>query len=87
VGIKYTPIPRLRLELRYQDIRKGPSYSAEQQYLQEPSKKFLEKVIYAQTQYLFSFNYEFSNNIYLVGNCNKTTTKNELYNAIYTNNN
>jgi len=87
IGLKYTPIPRLRLELRYQDIKKGPNYSAEEQYLQAPSKKFLETVIYAQTQYLFSLNYEFSNNIYLVGNCDKTTTSNELYNAIYTHNN
>ena len=87
LGIKYTPLPRLKLELRYQDIKKGPTYSAEQQYLQTPSKKFLETVVYAQTQYLFSFNYEFGNNMYFVGNCNKTTTRNEFYNAIYINNN
>jgi hypothetical protein len=87
MGIKYTPLPRLKLELRYQDIKKGPIYSAEQQYLQIPSKKFLETVVYAQTQYLFSFNYEFTNNMYLVGNSNKTTTRNEFYNAIYINNN
>lgn len=82
VGLKYTPISRLKLEVRYQDIKKGPTYSMEEQYIQQPEKKFLETVIYAQTQYYFKASYEVNNNIYILGNYNYTSTRNEYYNLV-----
>ena len=82
IGIKYTPISRLKLDFRFQNIRKGPSYSINDQYLQQPQKRFLENVIYTQTEYLFKASYELMNNIYLLGDCNSTSTRNEYYNTI-----
>ena len=37
----YTPIPRLKLQLKYQLVRKGEEGTLEQQYLQQPQPKFL----------------------------------------------
>ena len=82
IGFKYTPFARLKLDFRFQDIRKGPTYSLQDQYLQQPEKKFLESVIYTQTQYFLKASYEVVNNIYLLANCNYTSTRNEYYNLI-----
>jgi len=82
IGFKYTPISRLKLDFRFQDIKKGPSYSISDQYLQQPQKRFLESVIFSQKGYLFKASYELMNNIYILGNCNSTSTRNEYYNTI-----
>ena len=62
---KYTPAARLKLEARYQFIRKGPSYTTDQQYFQYPQPKFLESVIYNQNDLLLKLSYEWLHNIYV----------------------
>jgi hypothetical protein len=37
----YTPLPRLKLQLKYQFVRKGEEGTLDQQYLQQPQPKFL----------------------------------------------
>ena len=82
IGLRYSPMARLKLDFRFQDIRKGPSYSINDQYLQQPQKRFLENVIFTQNGYFFKASYEVRNNIYILGNCNSTITRNEYYNTI-----
>jgi predicted porin len=86
-GLKYTPFPRLRLDLRYENIRKGPEYSLEEQYLEVPTKKFLEKIIRKQRQLAFNINYELNNNIYFISNYNYTESHNNTINTILFNHN
>jgi hypothetical protein len=87
IGLKYTPIPRFRLELRYQNIRKGPEYSIEEQYLSTPTRYFLEYVTNKQSQFALSLNYELINNIYVLGNYNYTKSQNISAKSDYINNN
>ena len=86
-GLKYTPFPRLRLDLRYQNIRKGPEYSLEEQYLEVPTKKFLEYIIRKQRQLSFNINYELNNNIYFISNYNYTESHNNTINTMLFNHN
>jgi hypothetical protein len=87
VGLKYTPIPRFRLDLRYQYIRKGPEYTIEEQYLLVPTKYFLEYISNKQSQLTLGFNYEITNNIYLLGGFNNTESHNILSKSKISNNN
>lgn len=87
IGLKYTPIPRFRLDFRYQYIRKGPEYTIEEQYIAVPSKKFLENISNKQSQLAIGFNYEITNNIYLLGGFNNTESINILTNSKISNTN
>ncbi len=87
IGLKYTPIPRFRLELRYQNIRKGPEYSIEEQYLSIPTRYFLEYVTNKQSQFALSLNYELTNNIYVLSNYNYTKSQNISAKSDFINNN
>ncbi|MBU0695829.1 MAG: capsule assembly Wzi family protein, partial [Bacteroidetes bacterium] len=63
--IKYTPIPRLKTSLTFQEVRKGDEGTIEQQYLAEPQPPFLFNLQKIQTTFTFSTSYEWINNLYL----------------------
>jgi hypothetical protein len=62
--IKYTPIPRLRLSVRHEMIRKGGANSIEQQYFAQPQPKFLNNLQFKQTQTIGRAVYEWKQNLY-----------------------
>ena len=57
---KYSPIPRLKTTLRYQEIRKGPSGSLQEQYFGQPQMPFMQTVLLEQKTWLFQANYEYT---------------------------
>nr|MBC7613683.1 hypothetical protein [Pseudopedobacter sp.] len=63
--IKYTPIPRLKTSLTFQEVRKGDGGTIEQQYLAEPQPPFLFNLQRIQTTFAFNTSYEWMNNLYL----------------------
>ncbi|MBM3413320.1 MAG: capsule assembly Wzi family protein [Bacteroidetes bacterium] len=54
----YTPLPRLKLQLKYQFLRKGDEGTLEQQYLQQPQPKFLFGQRRQWSDFLFKATYE-----------------------------
>jgi hypothetical protein len=54
----YTPIPRLKLQLKYQFVRIGEEGTLEQQYLQQPQPKFLFGERKQWNDLLFKASYE-----------------------------
>ena len=84
---KYTPVARLKLEARYQYIRKGPSYTTDQQYFQQPQPKFLESTVYSQSDLLLKMSYEWKHNIYFQAfyNYQKTNFKTSSTSNAYNN--
>lgn len=67
-NLKYTPIPKLKLWLQYQYIRKGGAGSLDQQYFQEPQPPFLFNYQFSQKEWFMQASYEWFNNLYLIGN-------------------
>lgn len=65
--LKYTPMPRLKMALRYQFLRKGGQGSIDQQYFQEPQPPFLFDLQLKQQEWHFQCSYEWYNNLYLTG--------------------
>jgi hypothetical protein len=65
VEIKYTPIPRLRLSVRQERLRKGGKNSTEQQYFATPQPRFLNNLQFKQWTSTARAVYEWKNNIYL----------------------
>ena len=62
---KYTPIPKLKLYARYQDIRKGEAGSIVEQYLAEPQPAFLNNYQKNRKDLFLQANYEWLHNVYL----------------------
>jgi len=62
--IKYTPIPRLRLSVRHEMIRKGGENSIEQQYFAQPQPKFLNNLQFKQNHTTGRAVYEWKQNLY-----------------------
>lgn len=62
--IKYTPIPRLRINLRHEMIRKGGANSVDQQYFAQPQPKFLNNLQFKQQQTMGRVVYECKQNLY-----------------------
>jgi hypothetical protein len=54
----YTPLPRLKLQLKYQFVRKGEEGILDQQYLQQPQPKFLFGERKQWNDLLFKASYE-----------------------------
>lgn len=75
---KYTPLPRVKLDLRYNYIRKGDEGSLFQQYLQEPQPAFLFGSVKKRTDLILNIQYEWKNNFYIFFKSQHTrqTTKN-----------
>jgi len=82
--IKYTPIPKLRLEMRLQKIRKGGSGSLLQQYEAEPQPPFLFDRQKNVTDMALNFQYEWLNNLHFFGQL--LSTKQSPVNSSSTNN-
>jgi len=66
-SVSYTPIPKLKLYLRYQKIRKGDSASIHDQYFSKPQPSFLNTIQYTSNELYFKTSYQYINrlNIYL----------------------
>ncbi|MFN5326439.1 MAG: hypothetical protein ACK5B8_04450 [Bacteroidota bacterium] len=62
---KYTPLPRLKFDFRYNYTRKGENGTLWQQYFQEPQPPFLFGAIKKRKDLIMSINYEWKNNFYI----------------------
>lgn len=78
---KYTPIPRLKISMRYEKIRKGARGSAEQQYFQQPQPEFLFGLEQKQWNTSARVVYEMVHNIYLYGQFQRSEVK--TYGAVF----
>jgi len=58
--VKYSPVPRLKTALRYQEIRKGPIGTMQEQYFGQPQMPFMPTVLNHQKNWLFEANYEYT---------------------------
>lgn len=65
IHAKYTPIPRLKINLRYQQIRKGGAGTYDQQYFQEPQPPFLFNLQSHQKEWFLQASYQWIPNLYL----------------------
>lgn len=77
-SVKYTPIPRLKLALRYQALRKGAAGTTDQQYFAEPQPPFLFGLHTRQQEWHFQCSYEWLNKVYISGYYNSLQDKNVL---------
>lgn len=79
--IKYTPIPRLKISMRYEKIRKGAKGNAEQQYFQQPQPEFLFDLQQKQWNTTVRVVYEMVHNIYLYGQYQRNEVK--IYGTVF----
>jgi hypothetical protein len=79
--IKYTPMPRLKISMRYEKIRKGAKGNAEQQYFQQPQPEFLFGLEQKQWNTSARVVYEMIHNIYLYGQFQRSEVK--TYGAVF----
>ena len=66
-NVKYTPIPRLKLLLQYQYLRKGGEGTLDQQYFQQPQPPFLFNYMFNRNEWYLQSQYELYNNLYITG--------------------
>ena len=72
---KYTPMAKLKLEARYQKIRKGGPGSIYEQYAVQPQPAFLFDYIKTRSDVFLQARYEYINNIYLTSSLTLMQTK------------
>ena len=65
IFLKYTPLPKLKLIARYQDIRKGAAGTIVQQYLAEPQPAFLFDLQNKRKDFYIQATYEWIHNLYV----------------------
>jgi len=65
IFLKYTPLPKLKLVARYQDIRKGGAGTIVQQYLAEPQPAFLFDLQNKRKDLYVQATYEWIHNLYV----------------------
>jgi len=75
VWAKYSPIPKLRLDLRFMKIRKGGPGTLVQQYQAVPQPPFLFDYQRDRKDLIFSAQYEWINNLYLKMQYHQKTEK------------
>lgn len=63
--VKYTPLPKLKLQLRYSHIRKGGPGTLDQQYQQQPQPPFLFDFQRKADELFVSASYEYLHRLYL----------------------
>lgn len=63
--VKYTPMPKLKLYMRYEDIRKGGTGTIVQQYTAEPQPAFLFDNQKTRKDFYLQATYEWIHNLYL----------------------
>jgi hypothetical protein len=86
VGLRYTPLPRLKCQLNYQFIRKGGAGTVEQQYFQQPQPAFLFNPTFNRSEVSFRCSYELINNLHLWGFYTNTSQKSLPTGTISSNN-
>ncbi len=69
--LEYTPFPRLKALVQYQNIRKGEAGTIEQQYYAEPQPEFLFGLSHTQTETKVGLSYQLLHNIYAQGRLTK----------------
>ena len=67
LSVRHTPIPKLKLQMRYQVIRKGGSGTLADQYFAEPQPRFLFNQAPTQKEFFFRASYEWLNNLTFTG--------------------
>lgn len=72
---QYVPLPKLRLKLWHQSIRKGESGTLYQQYLQEPQPPFLFQKLFDYKELGFSAKYEIINRLLASFEWNRIATQ------------
>ena len=82
--VKYTPMPRLKLYARYQDIRKGGAGTILQQYTAQPQPAFLFDYQKTRKDFYLQANYEWLHNLYLRASAQWMNETN--FNGLKTNN-
>jgi hypothetical protein len=84
-GAKYTPIAKLKIDARFQFIRKGAQTTVDQQYLDSPQPTFLFNKLYNQRELYLNGSYEIKNNIYIKANFRTINTiyPNQITNSIF----
>jgi hypothetical protein len=70
---QYVPLPKLKMKLWHQKIRKGQPGTLEQQYYQSPQPKFLFKRLFDYKESGFSARYELINRLLLSMEFNTST--------------
>lgn len=70
---QYVPLPKLKLKLWHQAIRKGEAGTLEQQYYQSPQPKFLFKKLFDYSESGFTARYELINRLLLSMEFNTST--------------
>ena len=83
--MKFTPLPRLKAYLRFQQIRKGGAGTIAQQYTSIPQPSFLFDYQKKRSDIFFQASYEWINNFYITGSYQYL--KQTLANGVATNNN
>jgi len=83
--VKFTPLPRLKAYLRYQQIRKGGAGTIAQQYTAIPQPSFLFDYQKKRSDIFFQASYEWINNFYFTGSYQYL--KQTLANGVVANNN
>lgn len=78
---KYTPIPRLKINLRYQQIRKGGPGTYDQQYFQRPQPPFLFDPQFQQKEWFVQASYQWIQNLYLNASFSARQTTNSVSGA------
>jgi Capsule assembly protein Wzi len=68
---QYVPLPKLRIRLSHQKIRKGESGTLDQQYFQSPQPPFLFKKLFDYKETDFSARYELINKLILFTEFNR----------------
>lgn len=61
--VQYVPVPKLRVKLWHQKIRKGESGTLDQQYFQAPQPEFLFQKLFDYKETAFTARYEFINRL------------------------
>lgn len=71
VFLQYVPVPKLRMRISHQKIRKGSAGTLDQQYFQSPQPPFLFGKVFDYQESALSLRYEWMNKLVLLMEANK----------------
>lgn len=84
LSANYTPLPKLKCNLRYQYSRKGGAGTINQQYFAEPQPPFLFDLQYTEKEIFITLTYQWTHNLYLNIFYNSIQQNNKISNQITT---
>lgn len=87
ITAKYTPLPRLKILLRYQAMRKGGPGTLDQQYFQQPQPHFLFDLQSIQKEFYSKISYECTHKLYINAYLQLQHTDDKIAGTTYTNKN